>query len=758
MTGRVILWLMLLGILGGYGGAGQTGLNGFLARPVFGALPTSPKLHLEAPPARGEAPPARGEALSANALVVTDHRFGAKGDGTTDDTMAIQAAINAAGAGGTVVFPQPTHSYKLSAPLIISHPNLVITGWCTGWDNRYGGHLQQTNPGADIFTVKANGITIQNLSLQGTGQGHTGHGINLAFGTIQNRIFIKSVAISKVKDGIRKVGTEFYNSKFDEVSIGNCENGINLECSINSSNLIFMSVLSSSNRNAGIRLVGTDATLIGCNTGYNGKYGLFFYNCGDINLMQHYGESGTGVNAHFENIGNLFEIGCTYINPTYIQIGNHIQQGQYADQISAITKFPEGMYAGKGVTRPGRQGQLFFADYMQERELAQLSAKYQEWAGGAALSINEPIPALYGAGAAGGLLKAGRYLYAVSYVINGVETPLSDNRFGRVVGADGKVALSNIPISPGVGGSVSRKIYRTKNNQTWPFYLVGTISNNTDTTLEDNVPDSQLGETFAGQVRNAPDPTGRYLSVVTTGEATHQMTVRFPEAHKVLLRFNLYSKVGKNAVEVQFRKGETVVARGLLDGFHPYNRAYYYYQSGPYALGYGSSKNRWWEFQYLVDLHQKSIYLYQEGSPRGPVRGDNPTEEIDNVKFYFGKNTDCLIGDIELYRFDKVSHGSILTWNAGDTAPSVGAGRAFSQTPIFKTNNSAATALTTLKDGLTGQEVVIQFGDANTTLLDAAKGGAFKLSGGANFKPTPGSTIRLHWDGFHWVEQGRSLN
>jgi parallel beta-helix repeat protein len=48
---------------------------------------------------------------------VTD--FGAVGDGTTDDTAAIQAAINAVNVagGGTVLFPDPSPAYRITAPI-----------------------------------------------------------------------------------------------------------------------------------------------------------------------------------------------------------------------------------------------------------------------------------------------------------------------------------------------------------------------------------------------------------------------------------------------------------------------------------------------------------------------------------------------------------------------------------------------------------------------------------------------------------------
>src|SRR5262245_54473423 len=46
--------------------------------------------------------------------------YGAKGNGSTDDTAAIQKALNAAPAGGLVVFP--VGNYRVTAELVIGKP------------------------------------------------------------------------------------------------------------------------------------------------------------------------------------------------------------------------------------------------------------------------------------------------------------------------------------------------------------------------------------------------------------------------------------------------------------------------------------------------------------------------------------------------------------------------------------------------------------------------------------------------------------
>ncbi|MEW3856019.1 glycosyl hydrolase family 28-related protein [Pseudomonas aeruginosa] len=109
-------------------------------------------------------------------VVVTD--YGAKGDGVTDDTDSIKAAITAAGAGGDVIFPEGTY--------LITDKLTSLTS--QRWLGRGGGGQRATTlkKGANIDMVEVGTLsTILDINLEGVGATYSGKGFRVTSGFSQ---------------------------------------------------------------------------------------------------------------------------------------------------------------------------------------------------------------------------------------------------------------------------------------------------------------------------------------------------------------------------------------------------------------------------------------------------------------------------------------------------------------------------------------------------------------------------------------------
>jgi hypothetical protein len=102
-------------------------------------------------------------------------QYGAKGDGTTDDTSAIQAAINAlTSSGGTVFFPALT--FLISSSLTIPANNISLVG--AGWSSIIR-LKNSSNVYAILFSNGTAGVTggkIADLQIDGNCQNQTAGG------------------------------------------------------------------------------------------------------------------------------------------------------------------------------------------------------------------------------------------------------------------------------------------------------------------------------------------------------------------------------------------------------------------------------------------------------------------------------------------------------------------------------------------------------------------------------------------------------
>lgn len=122
---------------------------------------------------------------SARTYYVTS--YGALGDGVTDDTTAIQAALDDAGAGARIYFPRGT--YKISAPLYPRRQQILVGDYATKyeagpWPFQAGTAIvadSATFAGSSVIYSNPNsyGVELSHLAIIGTGRDavETVHGV-----------------------------------------------------------------------------------------------------------------------------------------------------------------------------------------------------------------------------------------------------------------------------------------------------------------------------------------------------------------------------------------------------------------------------------------------------------------------------------------------------------------------------------------------------------------------------------------------------
>jgi hypothetical protein len=135
-------------------------------------------------------------------------QFGAKGDGQSDDTKAIQAAIDAGIHGGAVFLPPGVY---LSSELHL-RPHVSLIG-IAGWSYRSPGgsviRLGDQNAASLLNITGAFGVSIDGLSLEGGNLGGKTHGILLNkpdYGKEEDAFRIERSRIAHFSgDGVRLV-------------------------------------------------------------------------------------------------------------------------------------------------------------------------------------------------------------------------------------------------------------------------------------------------------------------------------------------------------------------------------------------------------------------------------------------------------------------------------------------------------------------------------------------------------------------------
>lgn len=313
--------------------------------------------------------------------------FNAKGDGVTDDTAALQAAINATPAGGTVIFPaRPCGSpYVITAPI---HPlvgtngqtaHLLGQGWNSivndvfggtgpsSWptlNNHCGSVIYQKTAGQDgidlgVAATQAAPYFVRDLMILGPGSG-VSSGIAMgkpgSFGTPASHL--ENILIADFAVGLQLNNTE--DSGFYDLRTRGCSNGIvastlpsnqnnfyNLECNTDTQCVNWQSSGDTNNFFGGLV---QNATLAG-----------FIFGAGIQNSSI--------IGFHFENTSMTndgIQINGSSANGT----SNVITGNRFADAASstdihltgsqAIFNTVSSNFASKGITEDGGAGKNIF--------------------------------------------------------------------------------------------------------------------------------------------------------------------------------------------------------------------------------------------------------------------------------------------------------------------------------------------------------------------------------------------------------------
>lgn len=151
--------------------------------------------------------------------------YGAKGDGLNDDTAAfIDANHNAAQVNGTVVIPGSATPYLVDDLRITNHKGRWIgvgggiMGSADGTETTHAGAVLKRLSGSvkPLLSIIANGVTLENVFLDGNGGTGTGLQIDRGF-----EVKLKSVFTQNVKGlGLDIQGS--CNAVYDNVFVNNC--------------------------------------------------------------------------------------------------------------------------------------------------------------------------------------------------------------------------------------------------------------------------------------------------------------------------------------------------------------------------------------------------------------------------------------------------------------------------------------------------------------------------------------------------------
>ena len=160
--------------------------------------------------------------------------FGATGDGVTDDTAAIQAAINSLVNGGKVYFP--IGSYLVSSPIVTTYSNISLIGYNPDSNYNNGGNpvvaptkIISSSTTGEVIRINKLGCSVLDITIDATtgrlaGANSTGYGIRVEnidspTGSVANTTIANVHVVNQPSHGVLLIGSimRVYN-----VYVDNC--------------------------------------------------------------------------------------------------------------------------------------------------------------------------------------------------------------------------------------------------------------------------------------------------------------------------------------------------------------------------------------------------------------------------------------------------------------------------------------------------------------------------------------------------------
>jgi hypothetical protein len=279
-------------------------------------------------PLRAQAQP---KAVAASRQMLSAASFGARGDGTTDDTAALQAALDAAfSPGGPFFLEIPPGTYKVTRTLHISPPE-GTNGDITRHHGiiAHGARLQsEIQGGGNVLQVICRS-TIRFLTIEGLdilGHGQEGNGLYIECEQKEHYLYnfcLRDLVVQGCGgDGARLIGNVFEGQLINVYLRDNKKNGATFghgsRAGILSAIHVFGSVFGQNGQYGAAMVHGCyDVAYHGCYFLLNGKEGLvaengctLLSNCGFENNHESapdFARGGSGI--YLQNFGTL--IGCT---------------------------------------------------------------------------------------------------------------------------------------------------------------------------------------------------------------------------------------------------------------------------------------------------------------------------------------------------------------------------------------------------------------------------------------------------------------